>query len=64
MEATKERPTPGRVGHKKLRYQNRPRHFNTDYPKISTELAKRIFHDIHLVLEKKPARFVHFHFAP
>jgi len=61
METKKVRPNPGRKGEgrEKLRYKNRHFYRNIFHPEISTFLAKKILHDIHAVMERKPVPLAH-----
>jgi len=59
MQATKKRPAPPRQGPgKKQKYFRHPNH-NTKTRQISTNLAQKVFHDLHAILERKPVRLVH-----
>lgn len=67
MEATKKRPAPRgqRVtGRKQRFFYNRRTHGNTKPAEISTLLAKKIFHDLNLVMERKPVSLSHLRGGP
>ena len=62
MQTKQRRPAPGRnrTGREKRFLYKRQFYGNRKPAKISTLLAKKIFHDIYTVLERKPVRLVHF----
>lgn len=65
MATETKKPAGGQspAGRKQRYFYNRPFQHNTRPPEISTETAKRIFHDIHLVMQKEPGSFAHFRWS-